>query len=199
MKTTSAPLAPSPEKGGQHFHPLAPLWSGQRRRLLPQLSPLWRDWLLHPGSLSQRLDELRPGAFWVHVVNEQCGHANAFERQVMALPNGATVWQREVVLWVAEVPLVRARTVVPLSALQGPLRRLRALGNRSLGSFLFRQPGMQRSPLQVCRSQLSGWQHCRYSIFTLQHCPILVSEAFCDDLPQRLAQLSGCDVHHAEA
>lgn len=196
---SSTPLVPSPKPGSQQFHPLTPAWSGQRCLQLAHLSPAWRDWLLHPGSLSQRLDNLRPGMFWVQVVQEQCCQATPFEQQQMQLPAGASVWQREVVLWVGEVAMVRARSVVPLQALHGSLRRLRALGNRSLGSFLFRQPDLQRTPLQVCRSRIPGWQRCRYSLFYLNQSPIMVSEAFADDLLQRVAQLGGCEAPASEA
>ena len=164
------------------LHPLAPTWSGRNRRVACRFSAFWRDWLFDQGSLTARLCTL--GDFSVNIVREYHGHPTQLERQQLKLPHHARVWVREVVLSVNQQPLVYARTAVPAATLTGQERRLQHLGQRSLGSYLFRQPRLQRQPLSVCHCNHNalGLEWCRYSVFTLGRKPLMVSEAFAHDL-----------------
>ena len=162
------------------LHPLAPRWSGRNRVSASGLSALWRDWLYDEGSLTARLSALQPGTFNVQVVRQYYGQPTAVERQGLALGNNQTVWVREVVLNLGTVPLVYARTAVPVCSLTGKGARLKGLGNRSLGSFLFRQPGLKRTPLAVshCAPNHLGLQWSRRSVFSLGRQSLMVTEAF---------------------
>ena len=126
-----------------------------------------------------RLQKLQPGSFHVQVRRQYCGRPTALEQATLQLSSQARVWVREVALHAAGAECVLARTVVPLTALQGRLRCLQQLGNRSLGSFLFRQPSLVRHPIQVsqCASD-SPLAWCRYSVFGLYGERVLVSEGF---------------------
>jgi chorismate--pyruvate lyase len=86
---------------------------------------------------------------------------------------------------------------LPLRSLTGRLRQLRRLDSRPLGGFLFRQPGLERAPLEISRlgpgcdyvpASLQGdaplWG--RRSVFRLDDRPLLVSEVFLPAFMQRV-------------
>lgn len=160
------------------LHPLVPNWSTRNHMAACCLPAFWRDWLLYTGSLTTRLCGL--GNFRVEILREFHGAPTQLERQQLALNHQARVWVREVVLKVDGVALVYARTAVPQRTLQGKEKRLQHLGEKSLGSYLFQQPNLQRQPLAVshCNPNQLGLEWCRHSVFTLGHKPLMVSEAF---------------------
>lgn len=162
------------------LHPSAPGWSNRNQRRAFSLPPIWRDWLLDQQSLTTRLSALRPGTFNVQVLAQYYGEPTAVERQALKLYGNQRLWIREVILCLAEVPLVYARTAIPLTTLCGNERCLQHLGTRSLGSYLFRQPSLHRTPLQVshCKANTLGLEWSRHSVFTLRGKPLMVSEAF---------------------
>lgn len=162
------------------MHPAAPRWSNRNQVAASVIPRFWRNWLFDDGSLTARLSALQPGAFNVCVVQEYTGRATPVEQHELALRPHQSVWVREVILRLNDTPLVYARTAVPLASLCGNESRLRHLGNRSLGSYLFRQPSLRRTPLKVshCRANDLGLQWARRSVFTLQGKPLLVTEAF---------------------
>ncbi|MAK89713.1 MAG: chorismate--pyruvate lyase [Oceanospirillaceae bacterium] len=164
--------------------PLSASWSVRHRYPPFLLTPLWRDWLLDEGSLTARLSGLQPGTFNVQLLREYRTTPTPVERQQLRLGQQQKVWVREVVLRLGDKPLVYARTAVPLSTLTGSERRLQYLGEQSLGSYLFRQPSLERTPLKVshCRKNRLGLQWARYSLFRLKGKPLLVTEAFSEHL-----------------
>lgn len=184
--TTATHVSPAGPAIARLLHPLAPAWSNRNRVAPFSLSPLWRDWLTDEGSLTQRLSRLQPGTFNVQIVRQYHGRPTTVERRALRLYHQQAVWVREVILKLGDTPLVWARTAVPLSSLNGNSRLLRGLGNRSLGSWLFRQPSLQRTPLRVshCSPNDLGLQWSRRSVFTLRGKPLLVTEAFSDRLPE---------------
>ena len=166
------------------LHPASPEWSGRANVAATGLSHFWRDWLFDEGSLTARLSALKPGAFRVECQSEGYGIPTQTERRGLHLQGSDRVWFREVILYLGDCPLVYARTAVPLSSLTGPARRLQHLGNRSLGSYLFRQPSLQRSPLHVSHCSLNslGLKWCRRSVFRVHNRALMVSEAFSNEL-----------------
>jgi chorismate--pyruvate lyase len=129
-----------------------------------QVPAHWRPWLYDSGSLSEcwqypSADEARALGI--------SPRRRALIREVELLGRNAEPW-------------VFARTVIPATTLTGVERRLLRLGSRSLGSYLFRDPSLERAPLRACRLQDSGGQHywARRSVFRLHHKPLLVCEVF---------------------
>lgn len=164
------------------LHPLAPNWS-TRNRIVPSSLPNdWRDWLFDHGSLTARLSQL--GDFRVEIVREYHGRPTPLEQQRLSLAHQCKVWVREVILHVNNQPLVYARTAIPLPTLTGQESRLQHLGKQSLGSYLFRQPNLKRQPLMVshCNPNPLALEWCRHSVFTLGDKPLMVSEAFSQQL-----------------
>lgn len=170
------------------LHPIRPGWSGCNQCQPFLLPALWRDWLFDSGSLTARLSALRPGRFRVQVLGQYYGQPTPLERAELGLGSNASVWVREVILLLDETPLVYARTAIPRSTLTGAERRLQALGSRSLGSYLFRQPQLQRGPLRAshCSRNALGLEWSRRSVFRLGHKALMVSEAFSGRLPEFL-------------
>ncbi|WP_157976675.1 chorismate--pyruvate lyase family protein [Parahaliea mediterranea] len=172
--------------------------------LPPQAEPQWRPagripnyrlghreraWLLDDGSLTRRIIANNPGQFRVQRLRQEWVTPLPSERRLLGLPLRQRALVREVILQVDDVPLVFARSLIPVSSLTGELRHLRQLRNRPLGAILFRMPGMQRSPFEVARiggnsSYLpsflrqtdSTWG--RRSCFDLQGRQLMVSEVF---------------------
>lgn len=156
----------------------------------------WRDWLLHPGSLTARLKK-GAGSFGVIklVSSTQAvfGHeAGLFREYARGRPVRAVV--REVILLRNQEAVVYARTIMPWSSLGGSNLRLLSLNTRPLADILFQGKGVARGPIGVGRvsplispdSPLSlTWG--RRSLFFPDGHPILVTEVFVPDFLARVA------------
>lgn len=168
----------------QILHPATPYWSGRLHRHSHTLPHPWRSWLLNSASLTARLTALRPGEFRVQPLAQYYGQATVTERTELGLSTAQPVWVREVQLLLADAPVVYARTAIPLTTLTGAERELQRLGNKSLGSYLFRHPQFKRGPLYAsrCAPNDLGLDWTRRSIFYLGQKPVMVSEAFTSHL-----------------
>tara|TARA_R110002110_G_scaffold205066_7_gene417008 strand:+ start:137793 stop:138398 length:606 start_codon:yes stop_codon:yes gene_type:complete len=164
-----------------------PRWKPQSRLTLSGLDTGTRRWLLDDGSLSQRLATL--GQFSVERRDQGWQRPLPSERELLRLGCRERALVREVVLRVDGTAVVFARSVFPLQSVKGRLAHLRRLQNRSLGSVLFRQPGMRRTPFEVVNvsgdsaylphdlhQQQSAW--CRRSRFRVASDTLMVSEVF---------------------
>ncbi|HEX7028542.1 MAG TPA: chorismate lyase [Gammaproteobacteria bacterium] len=150
------------------------------------------DWLLEPGSLTQRLIQTcNSRSFWVKLLNENYRQVSLDEAYILGVRDGVRVKVREVLLQCDETPWVYARSLIPVTSLKGRLRRLKQQGNRSLGATLFADRTLRRGPLEIRCVHAAGlpveasagtdktdpvWG--RRSIFYLQGMPLLVSEYF---------------------
>ena len=100
---------------------------------------------------------------------------------------------REVYLYCGDTPVVFAHSVVAHKNLRGAWRGLSGLGNKSLGTVLFTNPRIKRTPLEfkkVSRGHFLYDRACirlpekpvnlwaRRSLFTLHGQSILVTEVF---------------------
>lgn len=160
-----------------------------RSRIPPDLLP----WLLDSGSLTQRLIAACPGQFAVRLVGQQRTRPLREEATALGLAGGVQALVRQVQLQCDTQPWVLARTVIPITTLTGPRRRLTRLGNRSLGATLFSDPTMSRDPVEVTRLIVGSPLYSaitasikkpppelwgRRSVFRLDGWPLLVSEFF---------------------
>ena len=117
-----------------------------------------RDWLHAPGSLSKRL--ARTGkTFEVEVLSQGVMPLRAQERVALGMPRRGCTVVREVILRVDGEPLVWARSSLHQSALAGPWKALKGLGNRPLAHLLYEDPRISRSELQPRR--LARFGHTR--------------------------------------
>ncbi len=180
-------MKPNPTHTSEpHWHP-----GTQIKHRLPESL---HDWLLDESSLTRRLQMACKGRFRVELISLGWERPLLDEAQVL----GVKPWQRALIrqvrLWCEDQPWVFARTVIPVSSLRGRQRRLAHLGTRPLGAYLFADPALQRSAMQVARiephsrllsscTSLTGPVWGRRSVFRLQGKPLLVSEFFLPDLP----------------
>lgn len=114
----------------------------------PAMSPSWWQWVASTDSLTSRL--ITAGGekqFRVRLLRQGVGWPRPDEAQVLGIGTKRYAWLREVALCLDETPWVVARSIAPLTQLKG--QRLEGLGERSLGSWLFRQPDLVRGPVEA--------------------------------------------------
>lgn len=151
-----------------------------------------RCWLQGRGSLTRRI-QARCSHFRVQPVFQSLAMAHSDERVIMELRFGELALVREVYLFCNDTPVVFAHSVVARKNLRGAWRGLNGLGNKSLGTVLFTNPKIKRTPLQFKKLNTGHplferaclklettpaqlW--ARRSLFTLQGQSILVTEVF---------------------
>lgn len=148
-----------------------------------------RYWLLDDGSLTSRLITISGGHFRVQRLYQGWQLPLSSERRLLGLPNRELALVREVALINNERSVVFARSVFPLSSLAGSLSHLRRLQTRPLGAILFKNPGMHRSPFELCHMsgrsdylpaplQQGGPAWGRRSRFIIEGKSLMVSEVF---------------------
>lgn len=167
-----------------------PVWSTVRRRAPSTAPARLRPWLVDRGSLTQRLIKASDGQFRVQVLQQQIARPRFSEMRLLAMPARGLALVREVVLYGRNQPWVFARSVLPLTSLTGRLSQLRKFDNRPLGDYLFRDPGLRRSAMEIARvhrsntllpsglNQLNAPLWGRRSVFYVDHKPLLISEFF---------------------
>lgn len=116
----------------------------------PAMSAPWWQWVASSDSLTARLIDATDGDFRVRLLAQCLDRPHRDEALALNVPPTQRVWRREVALCAGTRPWVMARSVAPLSQLRG--QRLGRLGERSLGSWLFRQPDLERGPIEVTRA-----------------------------------------------
>lgn len=155
--------------------------------LRPAMSAPWWQWVASLDSLTARLVAAggsRP--FRVRLLYQGVGVPRRDEAQALGLAPRRLAWLREVALCVDERPWVVARSVAALTDLQG--QHLERLGERSLGSWLFRQPDLVRGAMfataqtpafvsRLCAPDATGlW--ARRSVLSHGGLSLLVQEGF---------------------
>jgi chorismate lyase len=171
--------------------PSEPRWRPYERFTSGELPARCRNWLLDDGSLTGRLIDLGQGEFSVLRLYQGWQVPLPSERRLLDIPCRQQAIVREVTLRLSGVPVVFARSVMPISSLTGSLAHLRSLQNKPLGAILFSHAGMHRSPFEL--AQIPGNssylpQHlqqarpawARRSRFDIEGKGIMVSEVFLD-------------------
>nr|WP_254276200.1 chorismate lyase [Halomonas sp. 3H] len=175
-------LPPADTRAPAHWIPLA--------AARPAMAPAWWRWVASRDSLTARLTEAgHPRPFRVRLLDQRIGLPRRDEALALGLPLHRQAWLREVALCLGERPWVVARSVAPLDELRG--QRLDRLGERSLGSWLFRQPDLERGEIEVTSSPAGfhagrgPWG--RRSVFRHGGFRVLVQEWFLDAMADDLA------------
>jgi chorismate lyase len=155
-----------------------------------------RNWLQSRGSLTQMIQQ-RCTRFRVEPVRQSLARPHEDELSVMKLRHGELALVREVYLYCGHTPVIFAHSVVSRENLRGAWRSLNNLGRRSLGTVLFSNPAIERTPFGFKKIDAShplckrACQHlqtrpadlwARRSLFTLHGQSILVTEVFLPDI-----------------
>ena len=161
-------------------------WCALRRATSLHAPAPWRGWLTDRGSLTQHLLSASEQQFRVELVSQGWQRPTLSESRALNMDPRQLAVIREVYLIGKDQPWVFARSVIPATTLTGSQRQLLQLGNRSLGTLLFRDPTMRRGPLQISQLPLAdgntAW--ARRSVFHLSDKPLLVCEVFLPALEQ---------------
>lgn len=156
------------------------------------MSPQIREWLQNRGSLTLQIQQ-RCKYFRVEPVFQSLATACEDELAILKLRHKELALIREVYLYCDKTPVIFAHSVVARKNLKGAWCGMNRLGNKSLGTVLFTNPVIKRTPLRFKKlnpaHQLfhraskkilirpnSLW--ARRSLFTLHEQPILVTEVF---------------------
>lgn len=198
--TQDIPVLPASRPTAGRFSPgaKAPRWQPASQGRQGHWPDALRPWLLDQGSLTAKLMAFSQGKFRVRVLRQGLARPDLSERRCLGVSPGRWVLVREVVLMGKGESWVFARSLLPLSSLRGRLRQLRQLNTRPLGGFLFRQPDLEREPMEISRlmpgqryvpSSLQRGETLwgRRSVFRLEGRPLLVSEVFLPAFVERVS------------
>lgn len=145
----------------------------------------WWQWVASTDSLTARLIAASPRPFRVKLLHQGIERPRRDEAQALGLTPSRVVWVREVMLMSGDRPWVAARSIAPLDRIG--CRRLRTLGERSLGSWLFAQPDLERGPIELARvSADTEGVWLRRSRFRHGGIQLLVQECFRREMAEDL-------------
>ena len=135
------------------------------------------------ASLTARLKHISQGDFSVEVIEEGWVQLSNPELLAEFAPVTAAhrFWSRHVVLHGNGQPWVLAHSLLPEHAIFSPLRKVMDLNEEPLGQFLFQNPDLRRTNLELVKSRESLWG--RRSLFYLHNKPIMVAEFFVPEFP----------------
>lgn len=165
-------------------------WCPGKRCLTSRIPEVYRYWLFDESSLTAKIIEACNGKFRVKVLSEERTTPTPDEIQILGLRYRSHAIIRQVLLYCDEQPWVYARSVIPMTTLIGPLRRLSRLGSKPLGAVLFSNKRIVRGDMEVT---ILSSQHPNYkwtqqeghkfifgrrSVFSLYKKSVLVSEFF---------------------
>ena len=163
-------------------------WRPLEQLVMP---PLVRHWMSDPDSLTLRLK--RHGQFQVVPGFHAMAVPQLEERQLLGLPARRAALIREVTLMLDGLPVVAARSILPVASLRGANRSLGHMGSRSLGLELYKRPLCLRDQVWA-RLASPGHGHpvCwgRQSRFIKRGAPLLVAEYFLPALWEKVAAAS---------
>ncbi len=171
-------------QSGQTHWPQPKRWHIRQQLISSPDAASWY-WLQLPGSLTAALKILADGDLRIQVLFEGWHKPTLAERQQLRLPHDRLLWIREVQLIGRGEPWVHARSLLPPRSLNAAGQRLTRLGNRSLGSVLFKHPALRRTGIEFAQLQHpDGQLWARRSRLQLHGHAVFVAEAF---LPALLA------------
>ncbi|MFK7865683.1 MAG: chorismate lyase [Pseudohongiellaceae bacterium] len=156
-------------------------WLPLSQSSLDPSNPLWH-WIADAGSLTKRLKQKSNSQFTVELVEENWCENLPQNLRVLFGPvnNPHRFWSRKVTLVGQGVPWVKAHTLIPEHSFESPLREVFSLNVKPLGEYLFNQPNLIRTEMDVTVDDSDTWG--RRSLFYLFGKPVLVAEFFLEDL-----------------
>lgn len=154
-------------------------------------------WLRDPTSFMQRLRDHGVAQSRVRVLSQQWQFPTPEECKLLGIASRNYGLVREVVIGSQEGKWMFARTVIPRTTLTGREQLLARLKNRALGTMLFNNPAVTRSPFEFTVIAPDALLHkkirhhaelnvaelwARRSIFQIKNKSLLLTEVFFPDL-----------------
>jgi len=133
------------------------------------------NWLLDGQSLTAKLRD-KYKDFKVNVLSQEQDNPYDCELKLLEAHSNQTFIVREVELIGSQIPVVIARSLIPLSE---DTNEILKIGAKPLGEILFNDPEIRRGHLEVGRFNES-W--ARRSTFKIGKTKLLVSEIFLESL-----------------
>ena len=139
-------------------------------------------WLTTSHSITAKLRQA--GQLRVEVLSDDWQAPSPRERLRLGLKNREIARVRTVILYVNEIPVVYARSIIPARSLRGTWRYLPYLDNRPLGGYVYKSKRLRRSSTEVVKLPAGLILNCedslwaRRSVFIEYGPGILVNEAF---------------------
>lgn len=155
------------------------------KRDCPQL---WRKCLESPLSLTQKMETLFTDPIEIYVLQEGWQKTTCHRKKLewgVAKPHQYS-WIRKVLIASGEIPLLLAKTTVPLKATKGRLRLVRHLGNKALGKLLYAEPTLKRTRIDIYPLAGNQWGRSSWFLFAGSH--LFLEEYFLPDLLHKILQ-----------
>lgn len=155
------------------------------KRDCPQL---WQKCLESPLSLTKKLETLFPDSIEIYVLQEGWQKIICRRKKLgwgVVKPRQYS-WIRKVLIASGGIPLLLAKTTIPLKATKGRLRLVRHLGNKALGKLLYREPSLKRTRIDIYPISCKDWG--RNSQFLFAGSRLFLEEYFLPDLLHKILQ-----------
>ncbi len=176
-----------------------PKWQQNRPGLRRHIPQSVQSWVYETESLTQRLRDSFGNTLKVSVLFHDWQKPFISETRILQLPHRHKTLIREVMLSVADKPLIIARTIIPVETLKGAQRHLSRLGTRPLGEVIFSYPKLQRLEMDCSHVKTDCWTDAikqqvgidepiwgRRTVYAIKDREMLVNEFF---LPELIAEL----------
>ncbi len=172
-----------------------PLWLENRIGTRSQLPDAVQSWVYEVGSLTQRLRAVYGRSVTVKLLFQEWRKPLLSERRLLGLHERQWCLSREVLLHASGVPLILARTIIPISTIKIANRSLSHLGTRPLGEVIFSYPKLERIAMDVAQIQATTWTDfahdtaglrktiwARRTVYAIKQRQMLVSEFFLPEI-----------------
>lgn len=169
-------------------------WRNRKQCFASNIPDEIHQWLFDRSSLTARMIDCCSGKFRVKVLSQERTAPTPDEIQALGLRYRSHAIIRQVLLYCDDKPWVYARSVIPITTLRGPLRRLSYLGDKPLGAVLFADRSIKRGEVEVTSLNPNKVNYAwtrhggketiwgRRSVFKQRSKALLVSEFFLPDI-----------------
>jgi chorismate--pyruvate lyase len=125
------------------------VWYAEYHPRIQRIEVPWQPWLLHRGSLTERLIEFSSNKFEVKVRSQRWGKPLMHEAVQLSISPHLVARIREVELHCDGKAVVYARSVMPLEMYLEQRHTLQSLGAQPLGQLLFRDGRIRSSKRRI--------------------------------------------------
>lgn len=163
------------------YQPLTqnPIWLRDTANAVGRMDPMLRGLVTDKGSLTANLVALSEGEFEVNVLRQCITLPYFHEQRKLQRPLARAAMIREVELMVHQIPVVFARSVVPLKLVSKGRGGLANLGRTPLGHLLFKNGRIRVSKREFSMPYFADQRiTARRTPYDYQGSTILVSEFF---------------------